>query len=84
MTVWQPIETAPQDGTEIQARGYNWGDKTRGRHRCIAYWDGKVWRDAEDEDLTRSYLYEWRPLDGEKHESRANGEISPGTQKEGS
>jgi hypothetical protein len=64
---WRDLATAPRDGTEIEARGYNWGDKTRGRHRYITYWDGQGWRDAYDEDLTLRYLEEWRPYNGEKH-----------------
>lgn len=64
MKAWGPIDTAPLDGTEIEARGYNWGDKTRGRHRVKAFWDEDraVWRDASDEDSTLKYLHEWRPV----------------------
>lgn len=61
MGEWQPIETAPKDGTEIQARGYNWGDRTRGRHRVLAKWWGNEWHDADDEDTVLKYLTEWRP-----------------------
>jgi hypothetical protein len=64
---WQKIATAPKDGTEIEVRGYNWGDRTRGRHRMIAYWNGGEWRDAHDENSSLHYLDEWRPYDGQKH-----------------
>lgn len=64
---WRPIDSAPKNGTEIEARGHNWGDKTRGMHRLIVYWNGKEWRDAYDEDSTLKYLIEWRPYDGQKH-----------------
>lgn len=50
------------DGTEIFARGHNYGDPKRGRHRVIAFFgaDGK-WRDANDEDSILLYLTEWLP-----------------------
>lgn len=57
---WQSMKTAPRDGTEIEARGFNWGDRTRGRHRVTAYWNGAEWRDANDEDSTLHYLEQWR------------------------
>lgn len=62
MGEWQPIATAPKDGSWVLARGHNWGDRSRGRHMLTAYWDGKAWRDAKDEDSTLYYLSEWRPF----------------------
>jgi len=62
MSDWLPISTAPTDGTEIQARGFNWGDRTRGRHRVKAFHRNGKWIDADDEDSTLHYLDEWKPL----------------------
>lgn len=38
--VWQPIETAPRDGSDILVYG-------RGNY-SVAYWSGKEWRDIGD------------------------------------
>lgn len=38
---WRPIETAPQDGTEILVTGLNYGALNRGRHFMNAKFDKK-------------------------------------------
>lgn len=73
MGEWQPIETAPKDGSWIRVRGFNWGDRTRGRHRMTAYWDGNVWRDAADEDSALHYLTDWKPAAAQRDMQEVGG-----------
>jgi hypothetical protein len=65
MTEWQPIETAPQDGTAIlltDARVLDWTQ--------VAYWDdrnGDPWGWARDDCDTRWHremFTHWMPLPG--------------------
>lgn len=59
MSEWQPIETAPQDGTEVLLHCAE-GDIN------VAYWDGTWWADTiEGGDVTRRGSGEpthWMPL----------------------
>ena len=60
--VWQPIETAPKDGTQVIAAGRNFGASTDW-HRVIAEWRENAWV-GEDFMMgeTYDYLTHWQPL----------------------
>jgi len=69
--MWQPIETAPKDGTEILVSGLNFGDEAKGRHVTMASWrNGFGWweglPDPVEEELTANtqlqFLTHWMPL----------------------
>jgi hypothetical protein len=55
--LWQPIETAPKDGTRVLAWD-GWSVQT------LEYWDGnEEWGQVGDSDrLTVSYPTHWMPL----------------------
>lgn len=61
---WQPIETAPKDGTEILAYGYARCDGSRyanGQH--IAWWDAELgWTGRDPDDRVTLHPSHWRPL----------------------
>lgn len=64
MSEWQPIETAPRDGSPVWVKGYNYGNPNSGEHRTWAWWDGNGWVDAFaiGESSVLTYLVEWMPL----------------------
>ena len=43
MSDWQPIETAPKDGTKFLATGLDYGTGPS-RHTEIVFWDRRRWR----------------------------------------
>lgn len=61
---WQPIETAPKDGTVIVVRGNNHGWPENGHHICIATWQYDCWIEGSDWNDTSelTYLTHWMPL----------------------
>lgn len=72
---WQPIETAPKDGTEILAYGYARCDGSRyanGQH--IAWWDAELgWTGRDPDDRVTLHPSHWQPLpippaNGDSHE----------------
>lgn len=51
MSEWQPIETAPKDGSEVDFWAHNKGDRRYGQKRLTGYiWCAthKCWRTKED------------------------------------
>ena len=66
MSLWQPIETAPKKAGVIRARGFNFGDPSKGRHCVLArWWPQYGWVAAFDRFphlATLGYISEWRPL----------------------
>lgn len=63
-TGWQPIETAPKDGTFFIATGFNYGKSSDPRHYCMALWEQGEWREASEWNghSSLAYLTHWRPL----------------------
>lgn len=60
---WRPIETAPKDGSEFVARGFNYNDPAKGRHHEIAHWDGVAFGATPDGmSIVLDYLTDWAPL----------------------
>ena len=74
---WQPIETAPMDGTELlgYGRAIRWGRAyAPGRHVC--WWDEDGhWRGRDPDDTLELDLTHWMPLP-------AKPSITPNTGKE--
>ena len=61
LPAWQPIETAPRDGTQILG-SWGWSDYNK-EHVCdrTYYADGE-WRDPDDSDYPFSAPTHWMPL----------------------
>ena len=57
---WQPIETAPKDGTEVLLIISAYNDPSRGRAYVIARWEWGGWID--DEEISIHPPTHWRPL----------------------
>jgi hypothetical protein len=75
---WQPIETAPKDGTDILVAGINFGEVGKGYHIVVAQWcedersPQQIWRERgvcfsgwyqdDDSDEPLPFLTHWMPL----------------------
>lgn len=68
---WQPIETAPKDGTMLLLAGDNFGDPQRGQHVTVGSWRNERgwWEglpDPVEEQMTANtqlqHLTHWMPL----------------------
>ncbi len=65
MSAWQPIETAPKDGTWLKVRGWDFNNPGGRRHYAIAYYDYGVWNEVGSVGGQLQYLTDWRPLSEE-------------------
>lgn len=61
MKYWESIETAPQDGSPVWARGWDWGREGTQRHYCWAYWEGDEWKASGPDGMLLTHLEEWMP-----------------------
>lgn len=59
MSEWQPIESAPKDGTEVLLAIHDRGDSSKPFHRALAVWDpeGNDWK----RDIHDPYSSTWPP-----------------------
>jgi hypothetical protein len=58
---WQPVETAPKDGSPVWLKGNNWGDPQKGIHCTWGWWDGENWIQAGADECTLTHVFEWLP-----------------------
>lgn len=63
---WQPIESAPKDGTAMLAVGDSYGKPARGRHFAVVAWSQSGCAMFEVGDACEAdpfqYLTHWMPL----------------------
>ena len=58
---WRPIETAPEDGTMVLAKGWDRGIKGGHRHYVIAeYYKG--WYEKSEDGSCLDFLTHWQPI----------------------
>lgn len=64
MSEWQPIETAPKDGSSFLAIGDDFGNPALGQHYAFAYFSDEHDEFAEvGHDYAKlAYLTHWQPL----------------------
>lgn len=59
---WQPIESAPKDGTVFFAVGNDFGKPGNGRHYTPAMWDGRRFTNppkSDEQETDFEYLTQW-------------------------
>jgi hypothetical protein len=59
---WQPIETAPMDGTLVLIAAHDNGMPSQPRHVLIAKYDGEDWRQDDSEYSETWPPTHWMPL----------------------
>ena len=61
---WQPIATAPRDGTLFRSRGRDWGDPAGKYHYSVAKWGrqrpGESMRFVDLKNRQLVYLTDWK------------------------
>lgn len=77
---WQPIESAPKDGGQFLALGFDYGYENGARHYACAWWLEERGRfvegasDSPSEAGTLLYLTHWMPLPPPPAPRQATGE----------
>lgn len=75
---WQPIETAPKDGTKILVYGYYIydGDKDRTEYTHLVVWDEdfSAWESDDGEFVDSEIFSHWQPLPSPPHDKDASNE----------
>lgn len=64
--IWQPIESAPKDGSPVWARGHNWGNPSNARHYGWVFFCDGAWLWAEPDGGEATHIDEWLPAAKEK------------------
>lgn len=63
MIKWQPIDTAPTDGTWIRVRGVDFGVPGNKHHYAIAFFEDCGWHEVGSDGAELFYLTDWHPLE---------------------
>jgi hypothetical protein len=62
MADWQPMSSAPKDGTWIKVRGRDYGIPGNRRHYAIAFYDDGAWQEIGSNAGQLQYLTDWKPM----------------------
>jgi len=58
---WEPIESAPKDGSPVWARGHNWGNPNNAHHCGWVFFDSGTWLWAGPDSGEATHIDEWLP-----------------------
>lgn len=58
---WQPMSSAPKDGSPVWARGWDWGKPNTTRHSGWVFWNDGNWCWAGDETNHATHLTDYLP-----------------------
>ncbi len=77
---WQPIETAPKDGTSFLGTGWDHGETNGTRHHAVVWWDEELegFMEGQDDWVESAcpclYLTHWMPLPEPPASTEGGGE----------